>query len=215
MHICIGVKRLKVQIDSACSAKNSCYLNNWLQKYNCPCSLLLNGSGDSIRYLHLANCSFHPKVTLGGLRSLTKLHLCLVVITEEVPSFLFSCFGLIGTQELRIVCLKRLSYLEVFGCEKLKVIDNETPNVYGFLFRGYGVVQLSLGETLQMKSQSMCHSDYIFHAHATLPSSMPNLEALTIYSQRETFHLEASHLSYSYETSSFGGSVTKICPLVS
>jgi hypothetical protein len=90
-----GVKKLKIQIDSDYTAKDSCYLNNWLQtavtpgieeltlviiprvaKYNFPCLILSNGSGDSIQHLHLSNCSFRPTVSFGGLRSLTRLHLC-------------------------------------------------------------------------------------------------------------------------------------------
>ncbi|RLN00348.1 putative F-box/FBD/LRR-repeat protein [Panicum miliaceum] len=143
-------------------------------KYNFPCSLLLNGSGDSIRYLHLTRCSFRPTVTL-GLRSLMRLHLCLLELRN--------CD--------RIVCLKvprllqRLNYLEVRGCGKLKVIDNEAPNVSSFTFGGDSTVQISLGETLQKKSLTMDRYGSVFYARAELPSSMPNLEALTIHSKSE------------------------------
>jgi hypothetical protein len=114
-----GVKKLKIQIDSDYSAKDLCCLNNWLQttvtpgieeltlilipyyaEYNFPCSLLSNGNGDSIQHLHLGNCSFRPTVAFGGLRSLTRLHLC-YVRTTGVPSFPFSCFGAVGTQVLQ------------------------------------------------------------------------------------------------------------------
>jgi len=209
-----GVKKLKIQIDSDYSAKDSRYLNNWLQtavtpgieelklilfphdaKYKFPCSVLSNGSGDSIQHLHLGNCSFHPTVTLGGLRSLTRLHLCHVRITGDELGFLLSHSLALERLELRscgrIVCLKvprllqRLSYLEVSGCTKLKLVDNEAPNISSFAFLGDNTVQLSLGETLQMKSLTMIRPGSVFYAHAELPSSMPNLEALSIYSQEE------------------------------
>jgi len=161
-HSGIGVKKLKIQINSDYSSKDSCFLNRWLQKavtpgieeltlilvpfsamYNFPCSLLLNGRGDSIRYLHLTRCSFRPTVTL-GLRGLTRLHLCLVRITGDELGCLLSHSLASEQLELRncdrIVCLKvprllqRLNYLEVRGCAKLKVIDNEAPNVSSFTF---------------------------------------------------------------------------------
>jgi hypothetical protein len=65
------------------------------------------------------------------------------------------------------------------------VIDNEAPNVSSFTFGGDSTVQLSLGETLQMKSLTMDRYGSVFYARAELPSSMPNLEALTIHSMSE------------------------------
>ncbi|CAN6250466.1 unnamed protein product [Urochloa humidicola] len=213
-HSGIGVKKLRIQISSDYSSKDSCLLDKWLlkvvtpgieeltlilapfrAKYIFPCSLLLNGSGYTIRYLHLACCSFHPKVTL-GLRSLTRLHLCLVHITGDELECLISHSPGLEQLELgscdRIVCLKvprllqRLNYLEVRECAKLKVIDNEAPNISSFTFGGDNTVQLSLGETLQMKSLTMNRYDSVFYARAELPSSMPNLEALTIHSHTES-----------------------------
>ncbi|KAF8648798.1 hypothetical protein HU200_064497 [Digitaria exilis] len=164
-------------------------------KYNFPRSVLLNGSGDSIQYLHLTNCSFRPTVTFGGLRSLTKLHLCLVRITGDELGLLLSHSLALEKLELvscdRIVYLKippllqRLNYLEVCSCAKLKVINNEAPNVSSFTFGGSSTVQLSLGETSQMKSLIMYCCGSVFFARAELPSSMPNLEALTVHSHTE------------------------------
>ena len=97
-HSAIGVKKLKIHMFKFCNAKDSCHLNSWLQiavtpgieeltlalpwkaKYNFSYSLLSNGCGDSIRYLHLVSCSFHPVSELGWLRSLTRLHLSHVSI---------------------------------------------------------------------------------------------------------------------------------------
>jgi len=225
-HSGIGVKKLKIQINSDYSSKDSCFLNRWLQKavtltpgieeltlilvpfsakYNFPCSLLLNGRGDSIRYLHLTRCSFRPTVTL-GLRGLTRLHLCLVRITGDELGCLLSHSFALEQLELRncdrIVCLKvprllqRLNYLEVRGCAKLKVIDNEAPNVSSFTFGGDSTVQLSLGETLQMKSLTMDRYGSVFYARAELPSSMPNLEALTIHSMSESAYAPMLHSKF-------------------
>uniref|UniRef100_A0A0D9VAJ5 Uncharacterized protein n=1 Tax=Leersia perrieri TaxID=77586 RepID=A0A0D9VAJ5_9ORYZ len=214
-HSGTGVKKLKIQINSIYSSEGSGYLNNWLQiavkpgieeltfvliqykaNYDFPCSLLSNGSGDSVQYLHLSNCSFHPSVTLGCLRSLTRLHLCLVRITDDELGCLLSYSLALKRLEIRycykIVCLKvpcllqRLRSLEVFtGGAKLERIVNEAPNVSSFAFEVRNTVQLSLGETLQMKSLEMVCPGYVFHACAKLPSSMPNLESLTISSSKE------------------------------
>ncbi|KAF8706343.1 hypothetical protein HU200_030605 [Digitaria exilis] len=181
-HSGIGVKKLKIQTHSGA-------------KYNFPRSVLLNGSGDSIQYLHLTNCSFRPTVTFGGLRSLTRLHLCIVRITGDELGCLLSHSLALEKLELKscnwIVYLKvpcllqRLNYLLVYSCAKLKVIDNEAPNISNFTFGGNDTVQLSLGETSQMKNLTMHRCGSVLYARAELPSSMPNLEALTVHSQTE------------------------------
>ncbi|XP_022683796.1 RNA-directed DNA methylation 4 [Setaria italica] len=53
--------------------------------------------------------------------------------------------------------LQRLRYLEVFGCGQLKMIDSKAPNISSFSYEG-DHIQLSLGETLQMKKL-----DIFFH----------------------------------------------------
>uniref|UniRef100_A0A0E0DWN2 F-box domain-containing protein n=1 Tax=Oryza meridionalis TaxID=40149 RepID=A0A0E0DWN2_9ORYZ len=88
----------------------------------------------------------------------------------------------IGVKKLTI---KRLISLKVFGCDNLKLIENEAPNVSIFAFQG-DKTQLKLGETLQMKSLCMVRSGYVYHARAELPSIMPNLESLAIKSFKET-----------------------------
>ena len=89
-HSGIGVKVLKLQIASVYNEKYCCHLDHldsWLQiavkpgieelnlclprlkaKYNFPCSLLSNGTGDSLRHLLLSYCNFHefiPQLNLG------------------------------------------------------------------------------------------------------------------------------------------------------
>jgi hypothetical protein len=215
MHSGIGVKKLMFRIASEYTAKDSCYLDSWFQtavtpgieelililwsmkaKYSFPYSVLSNGNGDSIRYLHLEGCSFHPTDALGWLRSLTRLHLCFVsIITRDKLGCLLSYYFALERMELshcdRIVCLKvpcllhQLSYLEVSNCGRLKVIDNKALGLSDFVFIGHPKVQLSLGDTLQIKNLSMRFSGVVYYARAELPSSMPNLEALTLHSRYE------------------------------
>src|SRR6185503_12880547 len=79
-HSGIGIKKLNIQM---CEGYCNSYLDSWLQvavksgieelslsippiaKYSFPCSLLSNGSGDSIRYLDFTGCSFRPTTELG------------------------------------------------------------------------------------------------------------------------------------------------------
>uniref|UniRef100_A0A0D9VAK6 Uncharacterized protein n=1 Tax=Leersia perrieri TaxID=77586 RepID=A0A0D9VAK6_9ORYZ len=227
-HSGIGIKKLKIEIGLNYSAKGSCYLNNWLQNavkpgieelsvmlrynkkhnFNFPCSLLSNGSGDSVKCLYLSGFSFHPGITFGDLRSLTRLHLSSVCIKDDELSCLLShslALELLDIRycdsitRLKVPCiLQRLSHLIVLGCSKLKVIDNEAPNVSSFEFQGYNSVQLSLGETLQMKSLCVERPGYIFHARANLPSIMPNLESLTIDSYQEVAYAPMSCSKFLY-----------------
>ncbi|KAL6659914.1 hypothetical protein ACP70R_002036 [Stipagrostis hirtigluma subsp. patula] len=170
-------------------------------KYNLPYSLFANGSGESIRYLRLVGCSFRPKVALGWLkfRSLRKLHLCAVGIRgDELGRMLSNSFAL---EKLKlaycdeIVCLKipcllqRLSRLKVFGCSRLTVVENEAPYLSSFFFQADFTLQISLGETLRMKSLEMFGRGAIYYTRAQLSASMPNLETLTICSSGEAGEL--------------------------
>lgn len=166
-------------------------------KYNFPYSLLSSGSGDSICNLFLASCSFCPTAELGWIRSLRKLYLHDVCITgDELGCLLCNSFAL-ERLEIRycdeIVCLKvpfmlqRLRYLEVWGCGKLEKIDSKAPNISSFCFEAGRKVQLSLGETLQMRNLHITFSGAVHHARVEFPSSMPNLKTATIYSSSEVY----------------------------
>ncbi|KAF8684397.1 hypothetical protein HU200_044290 [Digitaria exilis] len=175
-------------------------------KYNFPYSLLSNGSGDSIRYLHLDCCSFHPTSELGWLRTLTRLHLCDVCISRgELGSLLSSSLTLEQLEIMYcdgIVCLKvpcilqRLSYLKVLGCSRLRVIDSAAPNIYSFYFAGDCRIKLSLGAALQMKDLHMSFSGAVHCTRVELPSSMPNLETATIHSGNEIANTPMLHSKY-------------------
>ena len=209
-HSGIGVKKLNIQM---CEGYNG-YLDSWLQvavksgieelslkipmiaKYSFPCSLLSNGSGDSIRYLHFTGCSFCPTTELGCLRSLTKLHLYHVSFTgDELGCLLSNSFALEvlgirycdGIGCLKVPCtLQCLRYLEVLGCCKLEMIESKAPNIFCFDYEGKRI-QLSLGETLQMKELRLSFSGAVHYVCVELPSSMPNLKVATVSSRREVY----------------------------
>jgi hypothetical protein len=206
----IGVKKLNIHMFGGYDG----YVDSWLQiavrsgieelslslprgaKYNFPCSLLSNGSGDSIQYLFLTSCSFRPKTELGCLRNLTKLHLYYVSFSgDELGCLLSNSFALEwlgicyceGIGCLKVPCmLQRLRYLEVLDCWKLEIIESKAPNVSSFRYQG-DRIQLSLGETLQMKELNLSFSGAVHCVCAELPSSMPNLKIATISSRSEVY----------------------------
>ncbi|CAN6310494.1 unnamed protein product [Urochloa humidicola] len=223
-HSGIGVKKLKIHMNEDYNAKGSCYLNSWLQiavtpgieelavtlpmqtKYDFPCSLLSNGSGDSIRNLHLVGCALRPTAELPWLKSLTKVRLLDVCFTGDgLGSLLCNSLAL---KQLKIrycdmiVCLKipcmlqRLRYLEVIGCYRLQVIDSKAPNISSFCYEGDSTVQLSLGETLQMKNIHIIFSGAVHYARVELPTSMPNLKIATIRSNREMTNAPMLHSKF-------------------
>lgn len=83
---------------------------------------------------------------------------------------------------LKVPCLPQLSYLEVVYCDELRAIECEAPNLSSVCFARNHQVQLSLGETWRINKLVRTCSNFAFHARTELPSSMPNLEALTINS---------------------------------
>jgi hypothetical protein len=161
-HSCIGLKTLDLHVyllgfdlDSRDGNKiNSYHLDSWLHlalalrieqlilvlpakepEYNFPCSLLSGKSGNSMQYIRLSSCAFHPTASLGCLRSLKRLHLYNVDITGDELGCLLSNASALERLEIslcnEILCLKiprllqRLSYLEVMGCDSLQVIESE------------------------------------------------------------------------------------------
>ncbi|XP_062226956.1 uncharacterized protein LOC133925124 isoform X2 [Phragmites australis] len=215
-HSGTGVKFLKLEIPDYCNV-TTCHLNNWLQiaitpgieevslfypsndkeEYNFPCSLLFDGRGNSIRYLYLNDCAFRPPVGFDCLKSLTKLHLYEVRITgDELGCLISKSFAL---KQLQLTCcselnclkipfwLERLSWLSVFGCNTLQVIESNAPNLSTFRFFG-DPVHLSLRESSQVKILKIGFSDKpnsVSYAITKLPSTVPNLEILTITSVSE------------------------------
>uniref|UniRef100_A0A453L8H7 At1g61320/AtMIF1 LRR domain-containing protein n=1 Tax=Aegilops tauschii subsp. strangulata TaxID=200361 RepID=A0A453L8H7_AEGTS len=150
-HSGIGVKTLDIDLYS-CDNIDFAYLDSWLRiavtpgieeliltlplpsivfenalpiisVYNFPCSLLSNGSGNSIQYLNLCYCTLRPTAGLGCLRSLTRLHMSCTRITGDELWCLLSnspalvCLKLLHCEEIISLkipsLLQRLRFLEV------------------------------------------------------------------------------------------------------
>uniref|UniRef100_A0ACD5XUL5 Uncharacterized protein n=1 Tax=Avena sativa TaxID=4498 RepID=A0ACD5XUL5_AVESA len=168
------------------------------ENYNFPCALLSNGSGNSIRVLDLIGCAFRPTEGLGCMRSLTSLSLCYVHITGDELGFLLS--NSLALERLKVSCcndiifiqipclLQRLRSLRVSQCDMLQVVESKAPNISSFDIHFDGKnVEMLLGESLRAKEIEISHPCALRDARTTLPSSMPNLETLTIYSYEEDF----------------------------
>lgn len=222
-HSGAGVKILKLVVPYYCNV-STCHLTSWLQKaitpgieevtltlpakymeeYSFPCSVLSNGSGTSIWYLHLSYCAFRPTVGFDCLRNLTKLVLYKVCMTgDELGCLISNSFAL---EHLKLsmcnelVCLKipvwleRLSYLYVTWCKNLQVIESTAPNLSTFSLIG-DPVQMSLVKCSQVKNLNLCFSyelDIVNYAITNLPSIVPHLETLTLTSMNGVYS-ETSH----------------------
>ncbi|KAJ1263642.1 hypothetical protein BS78_09G201200 [Paspalum vaginatum] len=212
-HTGIGIKILKLELHGIFYACH--YLDSWLQitvtpgieeltlklcngdeiKHNVPCTLFSPGVRNSIQYLQLFYCAFHPTAELGPLRNLTSLHLYSVhILGDELECFLSNSSALkqlyLSTcqeiMSLKIPCvLQQLNCVNVSYCWNLRVIENKARNVSSFILLLQEGVKVSLGETLQMKNLSMGLSNIICYARSELPSNMPNLETLSISSHYE------------------------------
>ncbi|OEL26763.1 hypothetical protein BAE44_0012217 [Dichanthelium oligosanthes] len=171
-HSGIGVKVFKFHVPSVYN-EDSCHLDrldSWLQiadksgikeprliltmdeKYNFPCSLL-----SGIKMETLSGVFFWHVVTF-------------------IPQY---CNNIVC---LKIPCLQQLSYLEVICCTGLKAIERKAPNLSSVWVAGDLHVQLSLENTCRVKILNRHCSNFAFYARTNLPSIMPNLEALSIYS---------------------------------
>ena len=124
-HSGTGVRILKLRLVSNDKAKDRDYIDKWLHKavkpgieeltlylpatpedeayYSFPCSLLFNGSENSIRSLDIGICAFRPTAGLGRWRSWAILSLSNVLIADdELEGLLYSCDALehFGSPEL-------------------------------------------------------------------------------------------------------------------
>jgi hypothetical protein len=176
------------------------------ENYNFPWLLLSNGGGNSILALNIVGCAFRPTEGLGCMRSLTSLSLCYVHITGCELGFLLSSSFALERLELsycdEIVSieipflLQRLIRLTVSNCHMLQVIESRAQNIssFDFDFGGNKNVELLLGEALGVKEVEISHPCVLRDARATLPSSMPNLETLTISSLGEVCTQNLRHI---------------------
>ncbi|KAG2583874.1 hypothetical protein PVAP13_6KG194906 [Panicum virgatum] len=213
-HSGIGVKILKLGPSFIPYHNN---LNR--KKYKFPVSLLSDGVRNSLRYLELGSCTFHPTSELGPLQSpisssigainipLSRDDVKRAAVKPSAPggpmatgamcrcNDVSRCNGYMKIQCHRFnrrpkhwfnrwlehpITFISFSYLKIFGCWRLKLIESKAPNLSTLNF--FGKAKLSLGEALQMKTLSMSHSDVVCYARTELPSIMPNLGALTLSS---------------------------------
>ncbi|CAL5025861.1 unnamed protein product [Urochloa decumbens] len=210
-HSGVGLKELRLEVHDCCNVKN--YINSWLQTaitpgieeisllvqsyYDFPCTLLSDGRGNSIQDLYLTHCAFRPMVGIDCLRSLKRLHLCRVCITEDELGCLLSSSFALERLELRycneLISLKipfyleRLSFLMVYACKMLQMIESKAPNLFTFRFLG-DPIQLSLGDLSRLKHLNVKLSSMInscSYAITKLPSIVPHLETLTVSSFSE------------------------------
>ncbi|XP_044378817.1 uncharacterized protein [Triticum aestivum] len=175
--------------------------------YNFPCSVFSNGSGNSIRHLHLASCAFHP---VAGLARLTRLHLFRVDITgDELGCLLSNYFSMEELNltkcgnaiHLKIPCLlHRLNCLVVLQCGALKKIENEAPNLWIVRIDSQPE-KVPVGDVLQVKDLQMLdfyESNVIHYARAKLPSIMPNHETLSLGSTGEVLNTPILPVKFLY-----------------
>uniref|UniRef100_A0A0E0E8N5 At1g61320/AtMIF1 LRR domain-containing protein n=1 Tax=Oryza meridionalis TaxID=40149 RepID=A0A0E0E8N5_9ORYZ len=197
-HSGIGVKKLElVFLDIILTVgftrlsheglKNSPLLPiNSNAEYSFPCSLLSDGNGNSIQYLHLSRCAILPTADLGCLRTLTTLHLYSVRITGFELECLLSnspalewlimadCKEIV---QLKIPSLlKRLHTLFVSRCQMLKVVESYAPNIATFHFWGHVHAVRMLG---------LLQSSILCYALTNLLSNAPNVQKLGISSQTQ------------------------------
>uniref|UniRef100_A0A0D9WCC1 At1g61320/AtMIF1 LRR domain-containing protein n=1 Tax=Leersia perrieri TaxID=77586 RepID=A0A0D9WCC1_9ORYZ len=207
-HSSIGLKILHLDLHD--DPGTFVYVDSWLQvavtpgieelmlmlyeKYNLPCSLLSDGVRNSIRYLRLQNCAFHPTVELGPLRSLTSLRLQSVNITgDELECLISNTLALEQLQLssceniifLKIPCvLQQLKSLSVKACQKRIEIEIEAPNLYCIYFYRVKIKFLPRGALLMKDFTLHCRNSF-YYARAKLLSVMPNLETLLLLSFAE------------------------------
>ncbi|XP_048527817.1 uncharacterized protein LOC125507206 [Triticum urartu] len=212
-HPGIGVKKVKIKFYDY--RTRAYYLDRWLQisvtpgieeltvipsvskqKFNFPCSLLSEGGENSIRCLNLYQCVFCPTVRL-GLRSLTQLELFDVRITGNELACLLD--NSVALQHLAVMycskiirlkipsLLQRLITLEVSNCKRLQSIEIEAQCLSNFRFISDHLAHLSFGEALQLKTLVMQCRGALCYARANLPSSLSNLETLSICSHCEVY----------------------------
>ncbi|KAM0836048.1 hypothetical protein ACQ4PT_062561 [Festuca glaucescens] len=212
----MGVKTLNFDL-LCCDNIDFSYLDSWLHiavtpgieelilspplptisVYNFPCSLLSNGSGNSIQYLDLCHCILRPTDGLGCLRSLTRLRMFCVRITgDELWCLLSNCSALLSLElryckeiiSLKIPSLQRFRLLDVVLCDSLQVVESNAPNLSSFYYSGI-LCQISLGGSLQVKTLCMrClyQANIVRYARHSILSLAPNVETLTIASPSET-----------------------------
>uniref|UniRef100_A0A0E0HHA8 At1g61320/AtMIF1 LRR domain-containing protein n=1 Tax=Oryza nivara TaxID=4536 RepID=A0A0E0HHA8_ORYNI len=163
--------------------------------YDFPFSLLFNRGGSSIKHLHLSYCVFRPT---GGLNCLRSLFLYEVRITGHE-------LGAVGTHRLQRAQLpqdtlpaSRLSKLAMYGWEASQVMEIKAPNLLTFHYEG-NLARLSDGGLPYVKNLTIASIRWhnaIYYACANLPSIVPIIETLTVFSVSEIINTPIAPLRF-------------------
>uniref|UniRef100_A0A0E0PQF6 At1g61320/AtMIF1 LRR domain-containing protein n=1 Tax=Oryza rufipogon TaxID=4529 RepID=A0A0E0PQF6_ORYRU len=173
--------------------------------YDFPFSLLFNRGGSSIKHLYLSYCVFRPT---GGLNCLRSLFLYEVRITGHELGCLFSNSFVLEQLELtdckelsylKIPCLlQRLSKLAMYGWEASQVMEIKAPNLLNFHYEG-NLARLSDGGLPYVKNLTIASIRWhnaIYYACANLPSIVPTIETLTVFSVSEIINTPIAPLRF-------------------
>jgi hypothetical protein len=165
--------------------------------YKFPCGLLTDRVRNSFRCLTLHCCVFCPTVELGPFRSLAMLRFFKVRVTGYTLGCLLSNSLALEWLELnscdKLDCLKipcqlqRLSYLRIFLCRRLYVIEMKAPNLRVFHLDAENATNLLLGVSAKLKLLYISSPDLASYAHLELLSNVPNLESLNLRSCGQVF----------------------------
>ncbi|KAM0904696.1 hypothetical protein ACQ4PT_017854 [Festuca glaucescens] len=160
--------------------------------YMFPCWLLSDRIRNSIRCLKLHRCVFRPTVKLGPFRSLAMLRFFKVRITGyKLGCLLTNSLALEWLElnscdeldSLKIPCqLQRLSYLRVYFCLRLYVIEIKAPKLRAFNLHAEKVIKLSFGVSVELKQLYVSSPDLVSCAHLEFLSNVPDLESLKLKS---------------------------------
>uniref|UniRef100_A0ACD5Y3R3 Uncharacterized protein n=1 Tax=Avena sativa TaxID=4498 RepID=A0ACD5Y3R3_AVESA len=166
--------------------------------YIFPCWVLSDeAAASSVQFLDLNGCAFRTTAALGCLRSLRKLHLSFVDITDEGLGHLLSKASALEEMDIfncsKIICLKlpctlqQLKLLRVTLCESLQAVDINAPKLSTFHFIGT-LVEFSTADASPLKDvtlASFAPSRTLSFARARLPAIARNVISLTLRSVGE------------------------------
>ncbi|KAJ1264381.1 hypothetical protein BS78_09G258800 [Paspalum vaginatum] len=171
-HSGIGLKifRLHLELDSI----NRPYVESWLQLAVTPGIEKLTFVNNGISLTNL--CLHHVQIKDDELQCLLSNSPAL----EELD--LYGCPEIVF---LKIPCgLQRFSFLRAMDCCGVQMIECKAPNL-SRLGLSSTKTRLLLGEASQLKDFTLSDTSGVYYAHAELPSIMPNLERLALYSYDE------------------------------
>lgn len=160
--------------------------------YKFPCRLLSDRITNSVRCLKLQRCDFCPTVKFGPFRSLAMLRFFKVRITGHTLECLLTNSLALEWLELntcdkldylKLSCqLHRLSYLRIFLCRKLYLIEIKAPNLRVFNLDAEKVTKLSLGVLVKLKLVYINSPDLGSYTDLRLLSNAPDLESVNLKS---------------------------------